>query len=128
MRTWTWPSAVLSTTVALLLAALVAACTVVAPPGTQAPTQTAPPTTPQPTPTQPTFDTADVDATIAAFAAAGIEVRVRPADAPLVAAGQPSRLGLLRFQARNLALEVRMGSGTTGAELGRLMANGRREG
>ena len=120
MRAMSTKPAAASPGLALLLAAFLAACTVTPPTGTQPPVPTDPPTTEptgQPTAPPATFDNAALDATIAAFAAAGIEVRVRPADTPLVPVTQPTRLGLLRFQARNLALEATVGGGNTGAEL-----------
>lgn len=104
----------------LVSSLLLAACTVTPPTGTQPPIPTDPPTTPptaQPTAPAATFDAAALDATIAAFAAAGIEVRIRPTDTPLVSVAQPTQIGLLRFQARNLALEATVGGGNTGAEL-----------
>lgn len=54
---------------------------------------------------------------VTALAGGGISVRVRPADSPLVAVQSASRVALMRFQARNLALEAHVGAGTYGREL-----------
>jgi hypothetical protein len=78
--------------------------------------------TPSPTPSvaqsaAAEFDAAVVDLAIARLAQAGVTVRRLPSDPPLVAVAAPSRVALLRFQARNLALEAHAGGGTLGAEL-----------
>jgi len=120
MRNQPHAAAAQTALLAAVFAVVAAACTVTPPTGTQPPVPTDPPTrtpTAQPTAPPATFDSAALDATIAAFAVAGIEVRTRPTDTPLVPVAQPTRLGLLRFQARNLALEATVGGGNTGAEL-----------
>jgi hypothetical protein len=51
------------------------------------------------------------------LAGAGIVVRERPGADPLADVDDPGPLSLLRFQARNLALEANKGNGTLGADL-----------
>ena len=51
------------------------------------------------------------------LAGAGVTVRVRPDEDPLAAVDDPGPLALLRFQARNLALEANRAGGTLGADL-----------
>jgi hypothetical protein len=67
------------------------------------------------------FGPARVQGAVEALAGIGVDVRTLPSDAaPSVAiTGQPSAIRLLRFQVRNMALELTTGSGTTGAELDR---------
>ena len=62
------------------------------------------------------FGPADVTAAVEMLASAGVAVRIKPADAPLVTPAGQSRVGLLRFQVRNLALDVR-GGGLRGSDL-----------
>ncbi len=62
------------------------------------------------------FGPADITAAIEKLAAAGVAVRIAPSDSPLAAPVGQSRVALLRFQVRNLALEAR-GGGTPGSEL-----------
>ena len=65
------------------------------------------------------FSERNVDALIEALALLGIAVIADPNDSqPIVPLALPqSPLWLLEFQARNMALEVAMGSGTPGSEL-----------
>jgi hypothetical protein len=58
-----------------------------------------------------------VNGAVSALAAGGVSVRTRPTEPPLVAVAAPSRIGLMRFQARNLALEAHEGAGTLGSDL-----------
>ncbi len=59
----------------------------------------------------------DVMRAVGLLSEAGVTTRIRPSDAPLVGVADPSRVELLRFQARNLALEAAAGGGTLGVEL-----------
>jgi hypothetical protein len=59
----------------------------------------------------------DVMRAVGLLSEAGVTIRIRPSDAPLVGVPHPSRVELLRFQARNLALEAAAGGGTLGVEL-----------
>jgi hypothetical protein len=63
------------------------------------------------------FNAQTVERAVQVLATGGVEVRVGPDDAPLTAATNPSRVRLLRWQARNLALEASAGAGTLGADL-----------
>ncbi|MGK2851533.1 MAG: VWD domain-containing protein [Candidatus Limnocylindrales bacterium] len=95
----------------LLTAAIVAACS--STPPTASPGASAAP-----------FGSADVTAAVQTLASAGVAVRVRPADAPLLTPTGQSRVALLRFQVRNLALDAR-GGGLRGSELDEVaVANG----
>jgi hypothetical protein len=62
------------------------------------------------------FGSNTVAAAVDLLAGAGIVVRTRPGDDPLVDVDAPGPLSLLRFQARNLALEANKGGGTLGAD------------
>jgi hypothetical protein len=63
------------------------------------------------------FGSHTVEAAVDLLAGAGIVVRERPGADPLADVDDPGPLSLLRFQARNLALEVNKGNGTRGANL-----------
>ena len=63
------------------------------------------------------FGAQAVQRTIDMLATAGIPVRVRPSDGPLAQVNGTARVRLLRFQARNLALEASVGAGTLGSDL-----------
>ena len=80
-----------------------------------------------PAPTTPpaAFDPSDVTRAIDVLASAGVAVRIDPSDAPLVAPTGQSRVNLLRFQVRNLALEAHGGGGSRGSEMDEFaIANG----
>jgi hypothetical protein len=64
-----------------------------------------------------TFGAETVEAAVGLLADAGVPVRVRPGDAPLVDVDVASPVELLRFQVRNLALEANRGGGTLGGDL-----------
>lgn len=71
------------------------------------------------------FGPEDVTAAVQTLAASGVAVRVAPGDAPLQPPAGQSRVALLRFQVRNLALEASGGGGSRGSELDELaVANG----
>lgn len=77
------------------------------------------PPTASPGVTTAPFGPADVTAAVEMLASAGVAVRIAPTDAPLQAPAGQSRVALLRFQVRNLALEAR-GGGSRGSELDEL--------
>ncbi len=68
------------------------------------------------------FGPADVTAAVETLASAGVAVRIGPSDAPLLVPVGQSRVAMLRFQVRNLALEAHGGGGSRGQELDELAA------
>lgn len=104
----------------LVGAVLVGACS--AAPSTASPEAV---TSPSPGVAGTRFGPEDVTAAVQTLAASGVAVRIAPGDAPLQSPAGESRVALLRFQVRNLALEASGGGGFRGSELDELaIANG----